>query len=94
MFRQKCLALVTIAILSALSTAQAESLVIENINKASAALKERPNRGMSMDTVATKWGEPAAKKAAIGEPPISRWEYSTFVVYFEYGNVIHAVTKR
>jgi len=94
MIRQNYLALVAIATLSAVSATQAESLIIENIDQSSTALTERPKRGMSMDTVASKWGQPAAKNGAIGDPPIARWEYQAFVVYFEYSHVIHAVTKR
>ena len=94
MVRQKYLALFAVAILGTLSTANAESLIVENIDKSSASLTESPNRGMSMETVESKWGAPVQKRAAIGEPPISRWEYSSFIVYFEYSHVIHAVTKR
>jgi hypothetical protein len=28
---------------------------------------------------------------AVGRPPISRWEYPGFIVYFEHEHVIHAV---
>jgi len=35
-----------------------------------------------------------SKKAAVGDPPISRWEYADFTVYFEYDRVVHAVLKR
>ena len=94
MVRQKCLAFLAIATLSALSTVHAESLIVENIDKSSAALTARPSRGMSMESVESKFGQPVTKRGAIGDPPIARWEYSTFVVYFEYRNVIHAVTKR
>ncbi|HJP39159.1 MAG: hypothetical protein QF483_03195 [Gammaproteobacteria bacterium] len=93
MVRQKCLAFLTVIALSALSTAFAESLVIENIDQSSAALMVRPNRGMSMDTVESKWGKPVIKQASVGDPPISRWEYSSFIVYFEYRSVIHTVVK-
>ncbi len=93
MIRQKCLVFIVLAALCGWSAVQADSLLIENIDKSRAALTERPKRGMSMDTVASNWGQPAEKNAAIGKPPISRWEYSTFIVYFENQNVIHAVTK-
>jgi hypothetical protein len=93
MVRQKYLAFFAATVLSALSTAYAESLIIENIDKSSASLTASPNRGMSMETVESKWGNPEQKRAAIGEPPISRWEYSDFIVYFEYSHVIHAVTR-
>jgi hypothetical protein len=35
-----------------------------------------------------------AKNVAVGEPPISSWEYPGMVVFFEYDRVIHAVMKR
>jgi len=94
MIRQKYLALLAVAALSAWSATHAESLIIENIDPSSTALTARPQRGLSMNTVESKWGQPMAKRGSIGDPPISRWEYSTFVVYFEYRNVIHAVSKR
>lgn len=54
----------------------------------------RPSRGMTQASVESKFGAPNSKVAAVGEPPISRWEYQNFVVYFEYDRVIHAVLKR
>lgn len=53
-----------------------------------------PNRGETAASVESKYGAPQAKEAAIGDPPISRWEYRDFVVFFEYDRVIHAVVKR
>jgi len=50
-----------------------------------------PTRGMTMDQVATKFGAPVTKVPAVGKPPISRWEYPGFVVYFEADRVIHSV---
>jgi hypothetical protein len=50
-----------------------------------------PARGMTMDQVATKFGAPVTKVPAVGKPPISRWEYAGFVVYFEADHVIHSV---
>jgi len=50
-----------------------------------------PARGMTMDQVSGKFGAPATKVPAVGKPPISRWEYPGFVVYFEHEHVIHSV---
>ena len=50
-----------------------------------------PTRGMTMDQVSGKFGAPASKVPAVGKPPISRWEYPGFVVYFEHEHVIHSV---
>jgi hypothetical protein len=52
-----------------------------------------PSRGMTMTQVASKFGAPVSKVAAVGNPPISRWEYPGFVVYFEHDHVIHSVVS-
>jgi len=54
----------------------------------------RPSRGMTAASVESEFGAPDAKDGAVGDPPISRWEYKDFVVFFEYDRVIHAVVKR
>ena len=54
----------------------------------------KPTRGMSQESVQANFGAPQSTTAAIGDPPISRWEYTGFVVFFEYNLVIHSVTKR
>jgi hypothetical protein len=54
----------------------------------------KPTRGMSQESVQANFGAPESTVAAVGDPPISRWEYSDFVVFFEHNLVIHSVTKR
>ena len=54
----------------------------------------RPARGMSMDKVEATFGAPSSRTPAVGEPPISRWEYPGFVVYFEHQLVIHTVGQK
>ena len=53
-----------------------------------------PSRGLSMAEVEARYGAPAERYAAVGEPPITRWVYPSFVVYFERNLVIHAVAYR
>jgi hypothetical protein len=50
-----------------------------------------PSRGSSMDQVLAEFGEPKIRKAAVGEPPITEWDYGNFRVYFEFHLVLHAV---
>lgn len=50
-----------------------------------------PGKGLSMDQVETRFGSPQEKIPAVGDPPISRWVYGNFTVYFEYEHVIHSV---
>ena len=54
----------------------------------------KPTRGMTQANVESRFGSPQNSRPAVGEPPITRWEYADFVVFFEYDKVIHAVTKR
>jgi hypothetical protein len=72
----------------------ADNLLVEGIKNAQASAGERPSRGMSMAKVTAAWGEPTNKLSAVGQPPIARWDYPAFTVYFEYDHVIHAVIKR
>ena len=54
----------------------------------------RPSKGMSMKKVERLFGEPARKMPSTGKPPITRWIYDQFTVYFEGKYVIHAVKNR
>lgn len=51
----------------------------------------RPTQGMSMARVEQQFGQPEQKSDAIGQPPITRWTYKDFVVFFEHNLVIHSV---
>lgn len=80
------------AALFSVATANAEELLIEAIEKE--GQMQRPERGMTMERVRDAFGEPQSRKAAVGEPPITRWQYDAFTVYFEHNRVIHAVARR
>jgi hypothetical protein len=94
MLRQLLFATLAVLALSASGMAIADTLIIDGLEQSGEAVAERPNRGQSMEKVESVWGQPQSKQGAIGDPPISRWEYSEFIVYFEYQRVIHAVQKR
>jgi len=53
-----------------------------------------PGNGMSMDQVTQRFGEPAERVGAIGDPPITRWVYESYTVYFEHDLVLHSVIHR
>ena len=52
-----------------------------------------PVRGMDMANVEHIFGTPLEKQDAVGKPPITRWVYSDYIVYFEYNKVLHTVMK-
>ena len=50
-----------------------------------------PRNGITMAEVEQVSGTPKAKHDAVGQPPITRWDYDGFSVYFEYDRVLHTV---
>jgi hypothetical protein len=79
----------------AASLAGAETLQMGGTENASQFDNDgKPSRGVTKARVEADYGEPQTRHAAVGEPPISRWDYPGFVVFFEYDRVIHAVTRR
>lgn len=50
-----------------------------------------PGRGMHMNQVEARFGAPKEKLPAVGQPPITRWVYANYTVYFEYDIVIDSV---
>jgi hypothetical protein len=51
----------------------------------------RPTNNMTMSQVREKFGEPKEELAPVGDPPITRWVYDGYTVYFEGNRVIHSV---
>ena len=78
-------------------SAMADTLLIDVINKEpanNAAGLLRPQHGQTMLDVENKHGLPIKKSATIGNPPITRWTYPNFSVYFEHNYVIHSVVNK
>jgi len=77
------------------TTAHAESLRVKVKQEQNYNM---PKRGMTMDQVKREYGAPLKVLATRGgsskyQPPIHRWEYSKYIVYFEYSHVIHSVLR-
>jgi hypothetical protein len=87
------LALALAATLAPPGHALADELLIENVTSAQATAAERPARGSSMTRVESRFGVPTSRSGPVGQPPITRWEYPGFVVFFEYDHVVHAVGR-
>ena len=94
----------TLSLLLAMPLAGADTLLLDGIAAAGATTHQRPTRGMSMDAVQSAFGSPSTRLDAVGTysecretrycPPITRWDYPDFVVYFEFERVIHAVSAQ
>lgn len=77
--------------------AKAEILLVERV--AASRSLVMPARGLSMGQIEARHGSPTAKLAPVGgghplRPPITRWVYPAYIVYFERNKVIDAVAKR
>lgn len=88
---RKRLILTAALLLGAASGVPADTLVIDNARQ-SAGL-ESPTRGDSMTQVEARFGAPEQVVPAVGQPPITRWVYPDFTVYFEGDRVLHAVAR-
>jgi hypothetical protein len=85
--------------LLAVPAAQADTLLLDGIEMDRATSSQRPRAGMSMTQVEATYGAPSQRHAPVGgttaeHPPITRWDYPSFSVYFEHDRVIHAVARR
>lgn len=79
------------------TTVLADVLLIDQIHEAPMNSGEgipRPTRGMSMDQVKRQYGNPSVTHPWIGEPPITRWDYPDYSVFFEYRHVLTAVVHK
>ena len=76
------------------AAAQADVLLLDAIDQKVAQAPAMPDKGMTMASVEQRYGAPSGRRGAVGNPPITRWDYPGFVVYFEYRHVVHAVVKR
>lgn len=56
-----------------------------------AAPVDLPGRAMTMAQVENRYGAPRVKHRTVGDPPITRWDYADFSVFFEHKRVLHAV---
>jgi len=80
-----------VCVLAPVGATLAETIVVDDQVKVRESTAERPARGSTMASVEAKFGAPVTRHATVGEPPITRWDYPHFAVFFEKDRVIHAV---
>lgn len=73
-------------------TLHADVLIIDRIQKPQTFAM--PSKGMSMHQVTSQFGEPNSKNAPVGNPPITKWRYDKYTVYFEKQWVISSVVNK
>ena len=78
-----------VLLLVAAAAASADVLLIDEVRQVDKM--SLPDNGLSKSDVEAKYGAPQQKRGAVGDPPISRWDYDSFSVYFEYDIVLSTV---
>lgn len=73
------------------SSVRAETIVVNDKVTVEPSSIARPHRGMRMEQVEHRFGQPTRRHPTVGKPPITRWDYPQFSVFFEGDRVIHAV---
>ncbi|MDP2326098.1 MAG: phosphodiesterase [Gammaproteobacteria bacterium] len=91
--RTLVIALTLATALCGAGTTLADTLLVEGVTTARQTAGERPARGSSMASVEARFGAPGARSSAVGKPPITRWDYPDFVVFFEHDHVVHSVRR-
>jgi hypothetical protein len=84
--------LVCTGLLLAGGSLSADILLKERAAKAKAATL--PAGGLTMSEVEGRYGPPSERKDPVGRPPITRWVYPAFTVYFENDRVISSVLNK
>ena len=69
--------------------ASADVLIIDEVRQV--ARMDLPENGQTKASTESKYGAPGQRHQAVGDPPITRWDYGTYSVYFEYELVLFSV---
>jgi hypothetical protein len=82
--------------LAAAGSATAETIVVNDQVQVRESRVDVPKRGLTMDDVQKQFGAPVTRHPAVGggspqRPPITRWDYNGFSVFFEKDRVIDSV---
>jgi hypothetical protein len=70
----------------------ADVLLIEQVRQVEGMAV--PNNGQTQSEVEAAFGAPKDKSGPVGDPPITRWTYEHWSVYFEFDRVLFTVLNK
>jgi hypothetical protein len=81
---------------AAAGSALADTVVVNDQVQVRTSQLERPKRGATMGEVEKHFGAPVTRHPTVGgasphQPPITRWDYNGFSVFFERDRVVDSV---
>lgn len=83
--------LLTTVLVCAPLALNADVLILDEVRQVEKM--ELPDNGQSKTDVEARFGNPAQKHEPVGDPPITRWDYDTYSVYFEHDLVLYTVLQ-
>ena len=69
--------------------ASADVLILDEVRQVERM--DLPKNGYTKADIESKYGAPQNRHQAVGDPPISRWDYADYSVYFEHNLVLFSV---
>jgi hypothetical protein len=82
--------LITLLTLMA-GSAAADVLILDEVRQA--GRMNLPDNGETMTQVEAQLGTPQKRHQAVGDPPITRWDYERYSIYFEHDRVLSTVLR-
>jgi hypothetical protein len=70
-------------------TALADVLIIDEVRQVERM--DLPKNGYTMTEIESRFGQPEQRHQPVGDPPITRWDYADYSVYFEHDLVLFSV---
>jgi hypothetical protein len=67
----------------------ADVLILDEVRQV--GKMDLPENGQTMARIESKFGTPENRGQAVGDPPITRWDYKEYSVYFEHRIVLFSV---
>ncbi|AOE49882.1 hypothetical protein [Kangiella sediminilitoris] len=77
-----------------LNTAKADEVKVPVAQQGQEKNIQVPKAGVTKSYVEQNFGSPNRVEGPVGEPPITKWIYNDYTVYFEYDRVIHSVIHK
>lgn len=82
----------TLILLASPALLPADVLLIEQVRQAEGMAV--PQNGQSKAEVEAAFGAPKDTTGPVGDPPITRWTYEHWTVYFEFDRVLFTVLNK
>jgi len=89
MFRNSLKSIAMVVLMLSAGSVAADVLLIDEVRER--MQRDLPANGLTKAQVEQRYGTPNERRSPVGDPPITRWIYDQYSVYFEHDLVIESV---